>query len=33
VVLLIILFITVITTGYHALKAANSNPASNLKYE
>jgi putative ABC transport system permease protein len=33
VVLLIILFITVVTTGYHALKAANSNPARNLKYE
>ena len=33
VVLLIILVITVLTTGYHALRAANSNPASNLKYE
>ncbi len=33
VVLLIIAGITVLTTGYHALKAANSNPASNLKYE
>ncbi|CAD5299345.1 MULTISPECIES: ABC transporter permease [unclassified Imperialibacter] len=33
VVLLIILVITVLTTGYHALRAANSNPANNLKYE
>lgn len=32
-VLLIIMVITVLTTGYHALKAANANPASNLKYE
>lgn len=32
-VLLIILTITVLTTGYHALKAASSNPASSLKSE
>ncbi len=32
-VLLLISIITILTTGYHALKAANSNPASNLKYE
>lgn len=32
-VLLGIMAITVITTGYHALKAASSNPAEKLKYE
>lgn len=32
-VLFIIGFITIFTTGYHALKAANSNPADNLKCE
>lgn len=32
-VLIIIVLITVLTTGYHALKAATSNPADNLKYE
>ena len=33
VVLLIIMAITILTTGYHALKAASSNPAEKLKYE
>ncbi len=33
VVLLIIMFITAATTGYHAYKAAVSNPSDNLKYE
>jgi putative ABC transport system permease protein len=28
-----ILILTVVTTGYFALKAANSNPADKLKYE
>lgn len=32
-VLVIIGGITVLTTGYHALKAATGNPANNLKYE
>jgi len=32
-VLMIIATITVLTTGYHALRAATSNPADNLKYE
>jgi len=32
-VLVIISAITVVTTGYHALRAASSNPAENLKYE
>ncbi len=32
-VLLVIAGITVLTTGYHALKAATSNPANNLKFE
>lgn len=32
-VVLIITAITVITTGYHALRAANANPADKLKYE
>lgn len=33
IVLAIILMITIFTTGYHALRAASSNPAENLKYE
>ncbi len=33
IVLLAISALTVLTTGYHALRAANSNPADNLKYE
>lgn len=33
IVLLIILTITILTTGYHALKAASTNPASSLKSE
>ncbi|MEQ8470771.1 MAG: ABC transporter permease [Marinoscillum sp.] len=32
-VLIIISAITIFTTGYHALRAATSNPANNLKYE
>ncbi|MFY0608318.1 MAG: ABC transporter permease [Cyclobacteriaceae bacterium] len=32
-VLVVISLITILTTGYHALRAANSNPADNLKYE
>ena len=32
-VLLVIAGITMLTTGYHALKAATSNPANNLKFE
>lgn len=32
-VLLLIAGITILTTGYHALRAATSNPADNLKYE
>lgn len=32
-VLVIISAITICTTGYHALRAATSNPANNLKYE
>ena len=32
-VLIVIVLITVLTTGYHAVKAATSNPAENLKYE
>lgn len=32
-VLIMTLLITIITTGYFAMKAANSNPAENLKYE
>ncbi|MGB3465689.1 MAG: ABC transporter permease [Cyclobacteriaceae bacterium] len=33
IVLIAILFVTVITTGYHALKAATSDPAKSLKAE
>ena len=33
VVLIIVLAMTVVTTGYHAYKAASTNPAENLKYE
>lgn len=33
VVLVVISSITILTTGYHALRAANSNPVDNLKYE
>ncbi|WP_421871094.1 FtsX-like permease family protein [Marinoscillum sp.] len=32
-VLLVIGGVTILTTGYHALRAATSNPADNLKYE
>ena len=32
-VLVVIGGITILTTGYHALRAATSNPADNLKYE
>jgi putative ABC transport system permease protein len=31
--LILVFILTTITTGYHALKAANSNPSENLKYE
>ena len=33
VVLLVIMLVTILTTGYHALKAASANPADKLKYE
>ncbi|MEQ8241250.1 MAG: ABC transporter permease [Cyclobacteriaceae bacterium] len=31
--LILVLILTTLTTGYHAFKAANSNPSDNLKYE
>jgi putative ABC transport system permease protein len=31
--LILVFILTTITTGYHALKAANANPSENLKYE
>ena len=31
--LIIVLFVTIITTGFHAFKAATSNPSENLKFE
>ncbi len=32
-VLLVVIFVTMITTGYHAYKAAITNPSNNLRYE